>query len=138
LRGGRVTVVASGKFVLSAMTFAEYFSKTEAVQAVDTTADVALFGAVIAPALDITQRFVGEEPACVVTRGYNEDMRFFLPPMGIQVQVLPRITTDDGQPISASRVRALVKAEDWSALEPLVPEHVSRYLREAGKSDLRQ
>ncbi|MDR1658189.1 MAG: adenylyltransferase/cytidyltransferase family protein [Deltaproteobacteria bacterium] len=128
--GDRVKVISSGNYIISNRTFPEYFAKTElTTEKVDTTNDLALFGAVIAPALNITHRFIGEEPYCNVTRQYNETMKRILPPMGIAVHEIPRMEKD-GQAISASLVRQLLEDQDWPILEGLVPSTTHNYLVE--------
>jgi cytidyltransferase-like protein len=124
----RVKVVSSGNFIISSRTFPEYFAKTQlTAEKVDTTNDLALFGAVIAPALNITRRFIGEEPYCNVTRQYNETMKRILPPMGVEVHEIPR-AEKDGRAISASLVRQLLEERDWNTLEGMVPPTTHDYL----------
>ena len=58
-----VIVIPGGKFVLSAATFPEYFTKNEKKHAqIDMSMELDIFGSAIAPRLHITIRFVGEEP----------------------------------------------------------------------------
>jgi len=129
---GRVKVVSSGNFIISSRTFPEYFAKNQlTTEKVDTTKDLALFCAVIAPALNITHRFIGEEPFCNVTRQYNETMKRILPPMGVEVHEIPR-TEKDGRAISASLVRKLLEDRDWTTLEGLVPPTTHDYLVRLG------
>lgn len=128
--GNRVKVISSGNFIISNRTFPEYFAKTTLTEEkVDTTNDLALFGAVIAPALRITHRFIGEEPHCNVTKQYNETMKRILPPMGVEVHEIPRIEKD-GKTISASLVRQLLKDNDWNIIKDFVPPTTHDYLVE--------
>ena len=123
-----VVVVPSGRFVLSSLTFSEYFNKSEMQdRMVDTSLDVTVFAREIAPCLDIKKRFVGEEPFDRITRQYNETMRKILPEYGIEFVEIPRLETDGGA-ISASRVRALLKEGSLDAIRPLVPESTFQYL----------
>ena len=89
--------------------------------------DLALFGERIAPALNITERFVGTEPYCNVTRAYNECMKQLLPKYGVQVVEIERL---DG--ISASKVREAVGNGDWQLVKKLVPQSTYDYLLEKG------
>ena len=124
----RVEVVPSGNFIISTNTFPEYFAKSSlTAEKVDTTNDLALFGAVIAPALNISHRFIGEEPFCNVTRQYNETMKRILPPLDIQVHEIPR-KEEKGQAISASLVRQLLNDGDWNRLQTLVPPTTHSFL----------
>lgn len=127
-----VAVFPSGKFVLSSLTFSEYFNKSELQdRTIDTSLDVTVFAREIAPCLHITKRFAGEEPFDAVTRQYNETMRRVLPEYGIEFVVFPRKTDarGEGAVISASRVRELLGKGDFEAIRSLVPESTYRYLK---------
>lgn len=89
-----------------------------------------IFAQHIAPALDISVRFVGEEPLDGITRQYNESMLDILPDYGIQVEVIPRKAVD-GEVISASRVRSMLSGEnvDFEAVGKLVPESTLEFLK---------
>lgn len=113
-----VFVSAGGAYLISRATLPTYFIKERAhIETVRADLDIALFGTRIAPALGISERFVGEEPFCPVTRAYNAALRALLPGMGVAVTELPRLGD-----ISASRVRALIEAGNLEAVRPLVPE----------------
>ncbi|HWR39672.1 MAG TPA: [citrate (pro-3S)-lyase] ligase [Patescibacteria group bacterium] len=122
-----VLVLPGGKYIISAATFPDYFTRGAAVDA-QTRLDADIFGRHIAPALGITRRYVGDEPYCEVTRCYNQAMLEVLPEHGVEVVVMPRLA-QDGVPVSASRVRELLRTEDWDALRQLVPDTTYRYLR---------
>ena len=125
-----VSVFPSGSFMISTLTFPEYFRKDDLKElAIDPSKDVELFGKYIAPALGITVRFAGEEPLDAVTAQYNAAMERLLPQCGIEFCVIKR-KESDGKVISASRVRALLKQGDFSAIEKLVPKSTMEYLVE--------
>ncbi|GHV07025.1 hypothetical protein FACS1894217_06930 [Clostridia bacterium] len=125
-----VTVLPSGKFIISSLTFSDYFNKSEMQdRAIDPSQDVELFATEIAPTLNITVRFAGEEPLDNVTRQYNEAMGRILPKHGIAFEVIPR-KESDGAPISASRVRTLLKDNDFDAIAEIVPQSTLDYLKE--------
>ena len=116
----------SGPYIISSATFPSYFLKDEAaVIEGHARLDLAVF-IKIAAALDITARYVGEEPASQVTGIYNRIMAAELPRAGIECVVLPRRETEGG-PISASVVRARLKAGDFAGLKPLVPPATYAY-----------
>ncbi len=123
-----VIVMPSGSFMISTLTFPEYFNKDNpgAVQ-VDPSMDVEIFGKYIAPALGISVRFAGEEPLDMVTNRYNETMKRILPSYGITFNVIPR-KESDGKVISASRVRECLKQKDFIEINNLVPDTTFRYL----------
>jgi len=127
-----VCVCPSGPYMISAMTFPTYFLKeTEDPSLVQSRLDLTIFASSIAPALGITRRFAGSEPTDRVTALYNETMASILPAHGIEFHELPRVE-QEGKPISASRVRKLLKEHEGMTDEiaALVPECTARYLTE--------
>ncbi|MDR0283296.1 MAG: hypothetical protein LBI33_00165 [Propionibacteriaceae bacterium] len=125
-----VTVLPSGQFVVSGLTFPEYFSRSDNPQAIiDPTKDILLFADHVAPRLGITVRFAGEEPLDLVTRQYIAAQTRLLPAHGIEHEVIPRKETA-GAPISASRVRALLATGDFDEIAKIVPPTTLSYLRE--------
>lgn len=135
--GDNVTVLPSGKWMISLLTFPEYFSKDSLQEAaIDTSKDVNLFGKYICPSLHITQRFAGEEPNDSVTRQYNNSMKSILPKYGIQFNEIPRKLYDNDNVISASKVRKIVKNgsshlsdEQITHLKQYVPDSTLDYLK---------
>jgi len=123
-----VTVLPSGKFIISQLTFKDYFNKSELQDmAIDPSYDVSLFASEIAPVLGISIRFAGEEPLDKVTQQYNDTMERILPQYGIEFRVIPRKESGNA-PISASRLRKLLEDKDFSKIEPLVPRTTLDYL----------
>ena len=110
----------SGPYIISSATFPSYFLKDEAA-VIDGHArlDLAVFTR-IAQALNVTHRFVGEEPTSQVTGLYNRIMAQELPKAGIACHVIPRREAG-GKAISASTVRAALQNGDWDTLKALVP-----------------
>jgi [citrate (pro-3S)-lyase] ligase len=115
--------------MVSAATFPGYFTREQDRVKAQTRLDIALFAQQIAPRLGITDRYIGEEPYCPVTAEYNEAMREILPGAGIAVQVMPRVAVD-GEIVSASRVRELIRTDKLQDLEKLVPLATLAYLRD--------
>ena len=111
----------SGPYIISNATFPSYFLKDEAA-VIDGHArlDLAVFTK-IAAALNITARYVGEEPTSQVTGLYNQIMCEQLPKAGIECVVVPRKEAN-GKAISASTVRQCLQSGDWDTLETLLPE----------------
>lgn len=130
--GDKVTVLPSGKWIISLLTFPEYFNKDDLQgAAIDPSKDISLFGKYIAPTLGINMRFVGEEPFDKVTRQYNETMRNVLPSFGVSFQEIPRKATDGKDDvISATKVRNAIKAGDFENLKKYVPKTTLIYLKE--------
>lgn len=129
-----VTVAAGGPYVISAQTFPSYFIKEiNDIVATHAALDVDIFARHLAPGLGITARFAGEEPLDAVTAAYNAAMAARLPQSGVALEIIPRKEWD-GTPISASRVRALIKegrAEETAALVPKATfEYIMTHQRE--------
>lgn len=123
-----VLVHPTGDYLISAATFPTYFIQDkERVPQIRCDLDLEIFSRHFAPALGITRRFVGTEPLSPITRAYNRRMAEVLPARGIQVTEIARRELD-GAPISASRVRALLEAQDWAGIQPLVPQTTLDYL----------
>ena len=130
-----VTVLPSGKFIISQQTFSGYFNKSELQDVqVDSSQDVEIFGREIAPELGITIRFAGEEPTDNVTRQYNETMKEILPRYGVEFREIPR-KTFGSEPISASTVRKALKVGDFKKIKKLVPNTTLAYLKKLSKRD---
>lgn len=125
-----VVVLPSGKFIISSLTFIDYFGKSELQdQVIDPSMDVEIFGQYIAPTLGITVRFAGEEPLDNVTRQYNDAMARILPQYGVAFEVIPRKRLE-GEVISASRVRKLLEEKDFDAIAGMVPETTWEYVKQ--------
>ncbi|MBN0872092.1 [citrate (pro-3S)-lyase] ligase, partial [Klebsiella pneumoniae] len=100
--------------------------------------DLQLFRERLAPALQITHRFVGTEPLCPLTRNYNQRMKSLLEAPGdappIEVVELARIEKNGG-PVSASRVRELYRQRNWQAVAALVPPGTLSFLMQLAESE---
>ena len=116
----------SGPYIISSATFPSYFLKDEAA-VIDGHArlDLAVFTR-IAQALNVTHRFVGEEPTSQVTGLYNKIMAQELPKAGITCHIIPR-KESGGKAISASTVRVALQNGDWDTLKALVPSTTLDY-----------
>ena len=118
----------SGPYIISNATFPSYFLKDEAaVISGHARLDLAVFTK-IAKALNITARYVGEEPTSQVTGLYNQIMAEQLPRSGIDCIIVPRKEVN-GKAISASTVRQCLQAEEWATLETLLPQTSLDYFR---------
>ena len=109
-----------GPYIISAATFPSYFLKEDSkIAEVQARLDVEVFKQ-IARVLNVTERWVGEEPFSAVTALYNRVMARALPEAGIRCVVLPRKEAD-GSPISAGAVREALRRGEWEALKAMVP-----------------
>ena len=108
-----VTVCEGSDYAISAATFPTYFLK-KLSDASDTqmSLDIDLFAKHIAPALGVSVRFAGSEPADPLTARYNELMSELLPGAGVEFMEISRL--EDGErPVSATLLR---KALDRGSL----------------------
>lgn len=133
-----VSVVSSGSYMISSATFPSYFLKdAELVTKTHAELDATLFTQ-IASALNITRRYVGEEPFSQTTHLYNEALGRVLPGAGIELIVIPR-AEQAGEAISASHVRQLIHDGRIDDIQPLVPETTYAYLTsERGQEAVRR
>ena len=79
--------------------------------------------------MNITIRFAGEEPLDKVTKQYNEALKNILPEYGINFIEIPR-KEFNGEVISASRVRNLLKDKKFNDIKKIVPETTLKYLED--------
>lgn len=115
-------------YIISSATFPSYFiKKLDEVVKVHTLLDIKIFAEYIVPALGINRRYVGEEPSCEVTRTYNDTMKELLPNYTVEVIEVPRIGVGDTI-TSASRVRQLIKENNFLELKNLIPESTYKFL----------
>ena len=115
--------------MVSSATFPTYFIKDKARTGdIHCELDVRLFAQKIAPALSITRRYVGTEPACAVTAQYNRRMKQLLPAYGVEVIELERFAVC-GEIVSASRVRRLIAENRMEALENMLPASSLRLIQ---------
>ena len=124
-----VWVIPSGKYVVSAKTFPAYFTKgLETIEA-QTQLDATLFAEKIAPQLNITMRYVGEEPYCPITNHYNKALQEILPKNNILVKIVSRKEVEELGYISASKVRDFLEKKEFAKLKTLVPKSTWEYLQ---------
>lgn len=115
-------VLPSGKFMISSMTFPEYFTKESNQELyVNPILDVSIFGEFIAPAFHITKRFVGTEPTDAVTAQYNKSMKQVLPQYSICLQEIERCRKN-GEYITATEVRRCMVQNEEVKLKKLLPK----------------
>ena len=131
-----VHVLPSGQFIISNVTFPEYFDK-DALQAskIDPSLDLNIFCKYVAKSLGITVRFAGEEPNDAITRQYNESMKSILPQHGLKFVEIPRKRCQ-GDAISASKVRTLLEKEKFDEIESYVPQVTMNYLKKFSSSGI--
>lgn len=124
-----VAVVPSGNWVLSYHTMPIYFEKSvRKEEKVNAELDLQIFARYIAPQLDISIRFVGEEPIDKITRQYNEQMKLILAEFNIEVEEIARKQCGD-KVISASAVRGYMQEKNWDMVKQYVPETTYQFIK---------
>ena len=132
-----VVIHDSGPYIISNATFPSYFLKDEsAVINGHARLDLAVFTR-IARALNVTVRYVGEEPTSQVTGIYNDIMAQALPGAGIECRIIPRKEAG-GKAISASTVRQAIQQQDWETLKALVPQTTLDYFQSPASEPVRR
>lgn len=123
-----VKVIKGGEYIISQATFPSYFLRKEDERLkAYTTLDATIFGRYFCEALNITKRFIGEEPYCKVTNAYNDALKKILPTNGVEVVEVKRKALM-GDIISASKVRKLIKEGKISEIEHIVPSSTWEFL----------
>lgn len=121
----------TGSYLISTAVFPSYFfPSTQEITAIQAALDCKVFLR-IAQALDITARYVGQEPFSSSTSIYNQMLSTLLPPSGVAYREIPRLAAD-GTVISASKVRSLLEEKKPVAdqLSKLLPPTTYQYLLE--------
>lgn len=135
---GNVILLDTSRYIVSGATFPTYFlKKDDPVARIQMELDVTLFASKIAPFFGITRRFVGTEPNCPLTGGYNLAMQRILPVHGIGLEIIERKQAQTGV-ISASKVRELVGRKDFANLADYVPHTTLAYLQSDEAAPIRE
>ena len=123
-----VIVLPSSIYMISSATFPTYFLKDEKI-VVDEHArmDATIFAKYFAKALNISCRFVGEEPLDITTKMYNDVMSDVLSKFGITLEIIKRKEFNE-QVISASLVRKYYQEGKIEEIKNLVPESTYKFL----------
>ena len=125
-----VTVLPTGPYLISSATFPTYFLKErEKATEIQCLLDIEIFLKYFVPRFGITHRYVGTEPLSPMTGMYNEALKTYLPPRGIALREIPRLSLS-GTPISASALREALASGDWEKAGALIPPSTLAYLTE--------
>lgn len=125
-----VTVLPTGPYLVSSATFPDYFLKDrEKKEEIQCLLDVEIFTKYYAPHFSISRRYVGTEPISQATDMYNKALKEHLPKSGIELKEVKRLERDN-EPISASKVREIIKSGNKEFLSQLLPQTTYDYLIE--------
>ncbi|WP_312199209.1 [citrate (pro-3S)-lyase] ligase [Anaerospora hongkongensis] len=131
-----VVLHKTGNYLISNATFPSYFLKdADAVIEAHARLDIEIFKNNIARCLEITKRYLGEEPFSHVTGIYNAIMKIELEKAGIACIVLNRKLAG-GEPISASKVRQFIHDGDLDKIKPLVPQTTYDFFQSAASAEV--
>lgn len=129
-----ITIHEGSDYIISKATFPTYFIKDKGkVNELHAKLDLNVFRNQLASYLGITHRFVGTEPYCKVTDNYNKNMKKILAEENdksapIEVVEIDRVEFDE-EAISASRVRRLLKEDNYEELASIVPATTLEFLK---------
>ncbi|UPU39489.1 hypothetical protein MX850_01510 [Erysipelothrix sp. Poltava] len=128
-----VKVLPTENYMVSSATFPSYFLKEDDdVTFVQARLDARVFAHHIAPALNITKRYVGSEPFSNATNIYNEALQEEFKGK-LDLEIVDRIGNEESI-ISATKVRSLLAEENLDAVRHFVPETTfAFFISEEGK-----
>lgn len=135
----QVLTAASGPYAVSTASFPSYFYPPSELHESspflndEAELDAALF-ARIAEYLGISRRFVGSEPLSAITNFYNHVLSRELAPAGIELCVVERLR-QDGEVVSASRIRDFLRNKNYSAAGKLLPATSRAFLEHLAGDD---
>lgn len=122
-----VVVVSGEDYMVSSATFPAYFLQSpEDLIQTQTTIDARVFKNIIAPKLNISSRFLGEEPKSHTTSIYNLVLKKELEP-SIAVKIIPRLELG-GELITATQIRREIKAGNLDQIKSFVPETTFEFI----------
>lgn len=121
-----IVVIPSSKYIVSSLTFPTYFLKQDVNEVMEQAyLDAIIFRDYYTKIFHITKRYVGSETD-LVTKQYNQALKEVFQSKLIQISRKEM----DGQAISASRVRKLLKEGKLDQIIPLVPDSTYQHLCE--------
>jgi len=130
-----VKVLNGGEYIITSATFPSYFTQQDDLIKIQTELDAEVFGSLVAKALNINKRYVGNEPYCQVTRQYNESLKKVLFRHNIEVIEVSRKEISN-EIISAKKVREAIKNDEWHVVERMVPTTTLEYLKSGNAANI--
>ena len=124
-----IVVVKGGPYIISQATFPTYFiKKLDDATKFYAELDAEIFSGKIAKDLEIDIRFVGEEPLDKLTNEYNKKLRKSTIGKTVELEMIPRLE-EEGNVISASYVRKLLKEAKYEEAFKMVPKCTEDFLK---------
>ena len=123
-----VVVVPGGEYMVSSATFPAYFLKSDQdIGQYQAKLDASIFLKSIAVPLNITRRYLGEEPNSKTTASYNQMLQAVLPPK-VTVEIMSR-KTFNGEVISATKVRQAITEGRQELIEQFLPVSTAEFVK---------
>lgn len=123
-----VTVLSTENYMISNATFPSYFLKeSDDTTSIQARLDARLFVNHIAPVLNISTRYVGNEPHSQATNIYNEALKQEFADK-LSLKILER-KENQIDVISATKVRKLLLADDLETIKYFVPPTTFAFLQ---------
>lgn len=133
-----VKVIPGSEYIISSATFPSYFIRKEDKRLKSyENIDCNIFGEYFCKKLNIIKRFVGEEPYCNVTNTYNNTLKKVMPKYGVELMEIER-KCYEGNYISASKVRELIKNNQMDQVKNIVPEVTWKFLNSNKGKEIRE
>jgi len=123
-----VTIHFGGEYFVSYLTFPKYFIQKEEISHAHALLGASLFGKYIVPSLNITHRYIRQEPNSKVDKIYNDTVKATLPLYGVNVHELANLTVD-GHHMSAKLLRQMVYEDRWDEIGKIVTPETYDFLR---------
>lgn len=123
-----VTVHFGGEYLVSHMTFPKYFIQKEEINHAHALLGASLFGKYIVPSLNITHRYIRQEPNSKLDKIYNDTVKNTLPLYGVEVHEISNLTVD-GHHMGAKLLRQLVYEDKWDEIGKIVTPETFDFLR---------
>lgn len=133
IKDPNIIIVTTGSLMTAKFTFPEYFTKDKIKRQESAylmpQLHFQIFGGIVAPLLGITKRFVGTEIPGTVTDVYNEKLKQILPSYGIEIIVIKRLESKDGEVVSASETRRIIEAGEFNKLNKYLSDPIIKYIK---------
>ena len=120
-------VIVVGKNMVSYATFPDTFKDDQNVGRFRFL-DATLIKEQIAKPLNITSRYLGNEPYSKTTNIYNEELNRVLPP-DVEVKIIDRKKNKDQDIISATKVRAAIANDNIELVKKYVPDTTLEFIK---------
>ena len=123
-----VTVLSTENYMVSNATFPSYFLKeSDDTTEIQARLDAKIYANHIAKVLNITKRFVGNEPYSRSTNMYNEALKKEFEGK-LTLEILDRKENQDADIISATKVRNYLIEDDLETVSKFVPQSTYDFL----------